>query len=306
MSRYAAIDVGTNSVLLLVAERGADKKFKAVLERSEITRLGKGVDKAKQLAPEAIEATLSAVERFAKEARDAGASKIVVSATSAARDASNGHLFLDGAKARAGVTVEIISGEEEARLSFASAHSDFGGEVPLVVLDIGGGSTEFIFGERNGSISFRHSFDVGAVRMTERHVNSDPPSQFELEEIDAHLTQQFTAVPKPPARFKMVGLAGTVTTLCAVARGIDPYDSTLVQGAVISFEELEKTVKRLDALPVHLRKTIAGIQAKRADVIVAGGHVLLEAMRALGATELTVSDRGLRWGLLADRFTEVS
>lgn len=304
MSRYAAIDVGTNSVLLLVAERGADRRFEAVLERSEITRLGKGVDTSKVLAPESIEATLNVVERFAKEARDAGATRLVVSATSAARDAKNGRDFLDGAKARAGVDVEIISGDEEARLSFASAYSDFGGERPLVVLDIGGGSTELIFGDARGAISFRHSFDVGAVRMTERHVQSDPPSRFELEEIDAVLAQQFTAVPKPPPSFKLIGVAGTVTTLCAVARGIDPYAPELIHGAVLSFDELDATVRRLDALPVGLRKTLPGLQPKRADVIVAGGHVLLGAMRAVGATELTVSDRGLRWGLLADRFAE--
>lgn len=304
VSRYAAIDVGTNSVLLLVAEKAEDGRFKAVLERSEITRLGKGVDKTKRLAPDALEATLSVIERFAREARESGAQKLVVSATSAARDATNGHEFLDGAKARAGVTVEIISGDEEARLSFASAHADFGGKRPLVVLDIGGGSTEFIFGDVKGAVSFRRSFDVGAVRLTERHVHSDPPSAYELESIDSMLTEQFAQVPKAPDDFSMVGVAGTVTTLCAVARGVDPYDPARIHGAVLTLAEIEATVQRLDALPVGLRKTLPGVQARRADVIVAGGHVLLASMRALGATELTVSDRGLRWGLLADRFAE--
>lgn len=304
MSRYAAIDVGTNSVLLLVAEK-QQGKFVAVAERSEITRLGKGVDQRKQLAPDAIEATLTVIERYAREARELGAQQLVVSATSAARDASNGRVFLDGAKARAGVEIEIISGDEEARLSFASAWSDFGGAQPLVVLDIGGGSTEFIFGDGT-ALSYRHSFDVGAVRMTERHIQSDPPSAYELEELDASLAEKFAAVPKPPPNFRMVGVAGTVTTLAAVVLELASYDPTRIHGAVLSFDTLEHTVKRLQALPVHLRKTVPGIQEKRADVIVAGGRVLLAAMKTLGAKELTVSDRGLRWGLLADRFGGVA
>lgn len=304
MSRYAAIDVGTNSVLLLVAERDANGRFVAVLERSEITRLGKGVDQTRRLAPDALENTLAVVERFAAEAREAGAKQLVVSATSAARDAENGREFIDGAKARAGVTVEIISGEEEARLSFASAFSDFGGGGPLIMLDIGGGSTEFVFGDAAGGVSFRHSFDVGAVRMTERHITSDPPSRFDLEAIDEVLTSQLASLPKPPTGFRLVGVAGTVTTLCAVAQEIAPYDPARIHGAVLAIDTVEATVKRLAALPVRLRTTLPGLQPKRADVIVAGGHVLLAAMRALGAAEITVSDRGLRWGLLADRFKE--
>jgi exopolyphosphatase / guanosine-5'-triphosphate,3'-diphosphate pyrophosphatase len=302
VNRYAAIDVGTNSVLLLVAERQADGRFTAVEERSEITRLGKGVDKTKTLSPEALETTLRVLERFAQEAHDLGAKGIVATATSAARDATNGKDFLDGAKARAGLTVEIISGEEEARLSFGSAFTDFGGKAPLVVLDIGGGSTEFIYGSAKGEVSFRHSFDVGAVRLTERHMKSDPPVQSELDAIDAMLDQSFATLPPPPAGFKMVGVAGTVTTLCAVARRVEPYDPAIIHGSTLTFDEVDAALNRLASLPTSLRKTVPGLQPKRADVIVAGGLVFRAAMRALKVTEVTVSDRGLRWGLLADRF----
>ena len=305
MNRYAAIDVGTNSVLLLVAERQPDGRFTAVEERSEITRLGKGVDQSKTLAPDAIETTLKVLERFAQEARDLGAKGIVASATSAARDASNGKVFLDGAKSRAGLDVEIISGAEEARLSFASAFSDFGGQHPLVVLDIGGGSTEFIYGSPSGEVTFRHSFDVGSVRLTERHVKTDPPSHAELESIDAMLTKTFSTIPAPPAGFKMVGVAGTVTTLCAVARRVEPYDPTLIHGAVVRLDEVNAALTRLASLPTSLRKTVPGLQPKRADVIVAGGLIFRAAMRSLGVEEVIVSDRGLRWGLLADRFGSV-
>jgi len=303
VSRYAAIDVGTNSVLLLVAERTPAGRFEAVLERAEITRLGRGVDKTKRLHPEAIEDTLGVLEAFAKEARELGAKDIVVSATSAARDAENGREFLDGAKARCGLTVEIISGDEEAKLSFASAFADFGGKGPLVVLDIGGGSTEFIFGDGVGHVSFRKSFDVGSVRLTERHVHADPPTADELTRISVTLKDAFSALPPPPPGARLVAVAGTATTICTVARGIDPYDAALVHGAVLSRAEVVQTVDRLAALPVVLRRTVKGLQPKRADVIVAGGLVLRAAMDALDAAEVTVSDRGLRWGLLVDRFS---
>lgn len=301
VTRFAAIDVGTNSVLLLVAEKRADGRFVAVAERADITRLGQGVDATKTLHPEAIERTLSAIERFAREARELGAQKLVVSATSAARDASNGSVFIDGAKQRAQVDVEIISGDEEARLSFASAYSDFG-PGPLVVLDIGGGSTEFIFGDAKGHIEFRRSFEVGAVRLTERHVRTDPPSPAELGAISTALAEQFAQLPTPPEGFKMVAVAGTATTLAAVARRIEPYDPNLVHGATLTLGEVEGALNRLASLPVHLRKSVPGLQPKRADVIVTGASIFREAMKAVHVTEVTVSDRGLRWGLLADRF----
>lgn len=305
MSRYAAIDVGTNSVLLLVAERDAKGRFVAVRERAEITRLGRGVDKTKRLAPEAIEDTLAVLEDFTHEARQLGATGIVVSATSAARDAQNGKDFLDGAKARCGVTVEIISGDEEARLSFASAFADFGGQQPLVVLDIGGGSTEFIFGDAQGQVSFRQSFDVGSVRLTERHVHADPPTADELTRISVALRDTFLALPRPPSGARLVAVAGTATTICTVARAIDPYDAALVHGAVLTRDEVNQSVDRLAALPVMLRRTVPGLQPKRADVIVAGGLILRAAMDAVDAAEVTISDRGLRWGLLVDRFSRV-
>jgi len=303
VSRYAAIDIGTNSVLLLVAERTPSGRFNAVLERAEITRLGRGVDQTKRLHPKAMEDTLGVLEAFAKEARALGASDIAASATSAARDAENGREFLSAAKARCGLDVEILSGDEEAKLSFASAFADFGGNSPLLVLDIGGGSTEFIFGDGSGHVSFRKSFDVGSVRLTERHLHADPPAAEELARVSMTLKDTFSALPPPPPGARLVAVAGTATTLCAVARGIAPYDAARVHGAVLSRAEVVQTVERLAALPVALRRTVKGLEPKRADVIVAGGLVLRAAMDALDAAEVTVSDRGLRWGLLVDRFS---
>jgi exopolyphosphatase/guanosine-5'-triphosphate,3'-diphosphate pyrophosphatase len=304
MPRFATIDVGTNSVLLLVADRTSDGLFEAVLERAEITRLGRGVDQSRRLSPEGMEATLAVLTAFANEARSLGAEGLAVSATSAARDAQNGAEFLAAAKARAGVTVEIISGELEAQLSFASAYMDFGSEAagPLLVIDIGGGSTEFIYGNSAGRVEFRHSFDVGSVRLTERLIRSDPPSPEERERVMSLLRQTFSALPPPPPAAQLVGVAGTVTTLYAVENRIDPYDATCVHGGTLTRAQLEQLVDKLCTLPLAERRTLPGLQPKRADVIPAGSLILLEALRALELDACRVSDRGLRWGLMAHRF----
>lgn len=302
MPRFATIDVGTNSVLLLVAERGASGRFSAVEERAEITRLGRGVDHTRRLAPEAIAATLEVVETFVRSARELTAEAIVITATSAARDAVNGADFLSEAKRRTGLGIEIISGEEEARLSFASAFADFGGERPLAVVDIGGGSTEVILGDLDGHITFRHSFDIGSVRLTERHVRGDPPSPAELDAVARAVEHELGALPRPPAGARLIGIAGTVTTLFSVARRMDPYDASLVQGATLTRTEVARVIEELSRVPLAARRALPGLQPKRADVIIAGGLVLGGILDALGLGEVTVSDRGLRWGLLADRF----
>ena len=302
MPRFASIDIGTNSVLLLVADRQPDGRFVAVAERAEITRLGRGVDKARTLSPEAIEDTLKVLERYAREARALGALQIAATATSAARDASNGKDFLRAVEERAGVKVEIISGEEEARLSFASAWADFGGNGPLVVLDIGGGSSEFIFGDASGKLTFRRSFDVGSVRLTERWIRFDPPAAAERAQLDAHLDALFAELPAPPPGFQLIAVAGTATTVLAVARGIEPYDASQVHGAHLAVHELSKTVEHLWATGLAERRKLRGLQPKRADVIPAGALILLSAATKLGVSEVRVSDRGLRWGLLVDRF----
>ena len=304
MPRYATIDVGTNSVLLLVADRQPDGRFHAVRERAEITRLGRGVDKSRRLSPEGLEATLQVLGDFATEARALGAEAIAVTATSAARDAENGPEFLAAARERAGVTVEIIAGEMEAQYSFASAHADFGREehTPLVVVDIGGGSTEFIYGDAQGQVTFRHSFDVGAVRMTERYVRADPPDAEDRARLEAHLRETFAALPPCPPGARLVGIAGTVTTLFTLRHAIDPYDAERVQGGTLTRAELESLVDTLCRLPLAERQKLPGLQPKRADVIPAGALILLAGLRALGLERCRVSDRGLRWGLLASRF----
>ncbi len=301
MGRYASIDIGTNSVLLLVAEKkGA--RFEPVVERAEITRLGRGVDRTKTLESAAIEDTLKVLEAFAREARALGASEIAVSATSAARDASNGREFLDGALRRAGVRPEIISGDEEAQLSFTSAWTDFGGGGPMIVVDIGGGSTELIFGDAQGQVSYRHSFDVGSVRLTERFVTAHPIPPQELQKVRSHLEESFAPLPQPPAGATFVGVAGTVTTVCSVHRRVDPYDASKVHGATLSLADVSSVAHQMAELSLEERRKVPGLQPKRADVIPVGAAILEAAMRRVGAHDVKVSDRGLRWGLLMARF----
>jgi len=300
--RLAAIDVGTNTVLLLVAERRGNA-LAPVLERAEITRLGRGVDASGRLDPAAIQDTVAVVASYAADARRLGAGEIVCVATSAARDASNGAEFFAAAEAAAGLLPQVISGDEEARLVYASAWRDFGGGGPLAVLDVGGGSTEFTVGDGSAPRA-RTSLQVGAVRLTERHVRGDPIPAPELAALRSAAREALLPVA-PLARgapgARLVGVAGTVTTLEAVKQALPSYDAQRVHGATLARADVEALVERLAALPVRARAALPGMEPKRADVIVAGAVVVAEAMRAGGYDRLVVSDRGVRWGLLHDR-----
>jgi exopolyphosphatase/guanosine-5'-triphosphate,3'-diphosphate pyrophosphatase len=310
--RFAAIDVGTNTVLLLVAERGADGTFAPLAERAEITRLGRGVAASGRLDPAAIAETSAAIGRFAAEARALGAREIACVATSAARDAANGGELFDAVRAAAGLVPEVIGGDEEARLVWASAWRDFG--VPgaagapaaaLAVLDVGGGSTELTFGDGPAPRG-RTSLQLGAVRLTEWVVTTDPVSPAERERLRREAAAAFAALPAgfgartPGARF--VGVAGTVTTLAAVVQRLATYDAERVHGSTLSAAEIAALLDRLAALTTAERAALPGMEPKRADVIVAGCAIVLEGLRATGFDRLTVSDRGVRWGLLYDRF----
>ncbi len=304
MSRLAAVDVGTNSVLLLVAERGADGALHPVREEAEITRLGRGVDRTGVLSAEGQEATLEVLGRFADLARRSGARAIVVTATSAARDARNGSEFLARARERTGATVEILPGDEEARLSYLAVAQDFAagaGEAGLLAIDVGGGSTEFVHGQGR-TVRFRTSLDIGSVRLTERCVRSDPPSEAEQDAVRATVREALGTLAAFPREVRVVGVAGTVTSLYAIAHAIEPYDASRVHGGWLSLEDVATVRARLCSVPVAVRRTLPGMQPKRADVLPTGALLFETALRHLGATGAWVSDRGLRWGVLLDRW----
>jgi exopolyphosphatase/guanosine-5'-triphosphate,3'-diphosphate pyrophosphatase len=309
--RVAAIDVGTNTVLLLVAEERPDG-IAPLAERAEITRLGRGVDATGRLDPAAIAETARVLGAYAAEARALGAAAIACVATSAARDAANGADFFAAVREAAGLVPEIISGDEEARLVWRSAWRDFGAAGPggpppgtLAVLDVGGGSTEVCLGD-GPAPRRRTSLQVGAVRLTERHVREDPLSaatRWSLRAAARAALAPLDEAGAPGARAgaRLVGVAGTVTTLAAVAQALPAYDAERVHGSSLRLDEVEALVERLAALPVAERARVPGMEPKRADVIVAGAVVVAEAMRRLGFDRLTVSDRGVRWGLVYDR-----
>jgi len=315
--RFAAIDVGTNTVLLLVAEERSalrpaaqayaqgEREWVAIVERAEITRLGRGVDRTGRLDPAAIRDTVEVLARFAGEARALGARGIACVATSAARDAANGAAFFDAAREAAGLVPEVIAGDEEARLVWASAWRDFGGAGSLAVLDVGGGSTEVCLGA-GPQPRVRRSLQIGAVRLTERVAPPDPPGAAALAALRdgaADALQAAAALASAGARpARLVGVAGTVTTLAAVERALPVYDATVVHGAELTLAAAEALYARLGALTTAERARLRGMEPKRADVIVAGCAIVIEAMRLLGFDRLTVSDRGVRWGLLHDRF----
>lgn len=296
--RVAAIDIGTNTVLLLVAER-RDGQLVAVEEHATITRLGQGVDKTRTLAPEAVERTNACLDQYAEIARRLGVSRTDVVGTSAMRDAGGGEAVRAHVRARFGVDARTISGDEEARLTFGGALS--GLSLPdgrVVVFDIGGGSTEVVDGDRTTrAISFAHSYDVGSVRLTERHVRTDPPSDEERAAVARTASDAFASVPASVRGAPVVGIAGTVTTLAAVSLGMSTYDGSRVHGHVMPLAELERVVDELARVPLSERTKIAGLEPKRADVIVAGGLVALAFLRHVGAPSFVVSDRGVRWGL---------
>ena len=299
--RVAAIDIGTNTVLLLVAERGPGGELVAVEERATITRLGQGVDKTRRLAPEAIARTNAALDDYAAIVDRLGAKRVDVVGTSAMRDAGGGEEVRAHVKAKLGVEARTISGDDEARLTFAGALSgigDLGAGAKVRVFDIGGGSTEVVHGQRGSStVAYAHSYDVGSVRLTERHVTNDPPTADELAAMRASAKAAFASVPAYDSDVPPVGIAGTMTTLAAVSLKMETYDGARVHGLTMPVAEIERVAAELAKVPLAERSKLPGLEPKRADVIVVGSLIALAYLEHVGAKAVTISDRGVRWGL---------
>ncbi|HVH46095.1 MAG TPA: Ppx/GppA phosphatase family protein [Labilithrix sp.] len=304
--RVAAIDIGTNTVLLLVAERDPSGQLVAVEEHAKITRLGEGVDKTRTLAPAAIERTNAAIDSYAETVRRLGVTRVDVVGTSAMRDAGGGDAVRDHVRSKLGVDARTISGDEEARLTFSGALSGIPaeGQRAFRVFDIGGGSTEVVHGFHGSGISpggdpvlFAQSYDVGSVRLTERHVESDPPTDAEMKAVRDSARAAFASVPAFASDLPPVGIAGTMTTLAAVSLQMATYDGARVHGMTMPASEIERVVAELARVPLAKRSALPGLEPKRADVIIAGGLVALSYLEHVGASEVMISDRGVRWGL---------
>lgn len=297
--RVAAIDVGTNSTRLLIAEEQPGG-FRSVDRRMVITRLGQGVDRARVLAPEALDRTFAAIADYAATCGELGVEKIRITGTSAVRDARNRAEFFDGVKRLTGSEPELLSGEEEARATFLGAVSDLTKEL-CVVVDIGGGSTELISG--TGKPERLVSLDIGSVRLFEKYLESDPPASEELEALRAEVVDQVEPVIpdlEVPRGARLIGVAGTVTQLATLKAGVPVYDPDVTHHAVLSHGDVRSLARRLASLPIAGRRRINGLDPGRADVIVAGAEILLTIMEAFDAAEILVSERDILDGLVLD------
>jgi exopolyphosphatase/guanosine-5'-triphosphate,3'-diphosphate pyrophosphatase len=300
MKRVAAIDIGTNSVLLLIAEAGGAGAVPLV-ERATITRLGQGVDQTRRLAPEAIERTLACLERYAAEIRDHAPDLVLAVGTSAMRDAEGGASFRERATEILGAAPRVVSGDEEAELTFVGALSGLDVAGDVFVFDVGGGSTEIIAGSSASGPRDKISLDIGSVRLTERHVRTDPPSEADLGRVRDDVRAALAMVPFRPFApdIGAVGVAGTVTTIAAFVNDLVPYDGARAHGAVLTREQVSAAAAELARLTSEERRSLPAIDPKRADVIVAGALLVEELLLHYGAETMTVSDRGVRWGLAA-------
>jgi exopolyphosphatase/guanosine-5'-triphosphate,3'-diphosphate pyrophosphatase len=337
--RVAAIDCGTNSLRLLIADIDLSRgELVDLHRRMEIVRLGQGVDATRRLAPEALARTFAMLEEYAKTISDSGAGMVRLVATSATRDAANADEFAAGVRRILGIDPEVVSGAEEAYLSFFGATAELTSasgkpqstEPPFLVVDIGGGSTEFVLGQpRSGDVAHRPveadrglaeadrgpvkadhglqamSMDIGCVRLTERHLRADPPTQSQVAaataDVDAALAAVAAAMPVASAR-TLVGLAGSVTTLTAVALDLPEYDAERVHHARISAERVREVTARLLSISHDERASIGAIHPGRVDVIGAGSLILDRIMTTFDFAEFVASEHdildGIAWSMV--------
>jgi len=296
--RVAAIDCGTNSIRLLIADIDGNN-FREVVRDMEIVRLGQGVDETGQFHPDAIARTLAAVDKFAAKIAKRGVEKIRFCATSATRDATNRHLFVDGVRERLGIELEVISGDEEAALSFAGAIKDLDpSNGPFLVVDIGGGSTEFVFG--TSTVEAARSVNIGCVRMTERHFASDPATAEQIElartDIQAAIAQAAAVVPITKAK-TLVAVAGTATTVAAAALDLPEYDRYAIHLSRISAQQTHDAATMFATSTREQRLALGYMHPGRVDVIAAGSLVLSEIMKATGASEFVASESDILDGM---------
>ena len=301
--RLAGVDIGTNSTRLLVADvdgAGNDARLTPLDRRMRITRLGQGVDATRRLHPEAVERTVEVLREYRGALDDLGVDRVRATATSAARDAANRDMFFGPATDVLGVTPELLTGDEEARLSFLGATSGLAEPAPYLVVDIGGGSTEFVVGETapTGQISV----DIGCVRLTEQLLHSDPPAPEELSEavtiVREHLADVDRELPAAREAATLIGLAGTVTTVAAIELGLPEYDADKIHHFRLTKEAAEDVFRTLATEPAAERRHNPGLEPGRVDVIVGGAVVLVTILRVLGFDEMLVSEADILDGLV--------
>jgi exopolyphosphatase/guanosine-5'-triphosphate,3'-diphosphate pyrophosphatase len=301
-SRYAVIDVGTNSIKFHVAERASDGTWHTIADRAEITRLGEGLDHTRRISDAALDRAAAAIAGMVAEARKLGALAIVAVGTAGLRIAENGSRIVDEIETRTGIRIDVISGEEEARLAYVAAKAGLGlASGSLVVFDTGGGSSQFTFG-RDSDVVERFSVDVGAVRYTERFRLDQAVSADVLQHALAAISGDLSRLDGRASPDALAAMGGATTNIAAVRHGLARYDPEVVQGTVLDRAEIDRQIELYRSMDAGARRGIVGLQPKRAEVILAGACIIRTVMEKLGKTTLTVSDRGLRHGVMAERF----
>jgi exopolyphosphatase/guanosine-5'-triphosphate,3'-diphosphate pyrophosphatase len=304
-SRLAAVDVGTNSTRLLVADVEGGRVVAEHARDMIITRLGKGVDRTGRFDPAALRRTLDVLAGYGATCRRLGVQRRRVVATSATRDAGNRQELLDGVRALLGVDTEVLSGEAEAATAYRGATHDLPGEARTLVVDIGGGSTELILGTRSPEAVM--SLDLGCVRLHERHLHTDPPTAAEVAALRADAAERLARVTEtldPAAAERVVGVAGTITTVTAIGLGLDAYDPRRIHRSALGAAEIAAVAEKLAAMTVAERAAIPVMAKGREDVIAAGALLLNELVRTFGFRRVIASETDILDGVLlglADR-----
>lgn len=303
--RCAFIDIGTNTILCLIAELRDGGRFRVLDDLAEITRLGRGVDQTSRICKEGETRSLEVLERYLRHCRDLGVEEIHAVGTSALRDAANSSDVRSRFNERLGLDIRVLSGKEEAGYAFLAVQQGLNlSRQELMVVDIGGGSAEFIWGNESG-IHRAVSIDVGSVRLTERYLRSDPVSEQQcalvVDAIDRELNALPEAVREHAPAVKMIGIAGTFTTLAAIEKKLVRYSHRDVHGTGLALAEVRRQRKLFQRTTIVERKKIPGLEPRRADVILAGAILIERVMKFFRIDHAIVSDQGVRYGLLHER-----
>jgi len=302
--RYAAIDIGSNSVLLNISEKDKKGKWKSLFDISEITRLGEGLSDSLILNQVAVNRTINVILKMKKKIEEFGVYDFCAVGTMALRNAKNAKEFIGEVKNECKIDIDVISGEEEARLTHLGVVAGFditSGNV--LIFDVGGGSTEFIF-SRNRKIKNLVSLNVGTIKYNEKYLVSNPVSNKEYTETCEIVKRDLKTLGDKLKNHFTIGVGGTITNLAAIKHNLKSYDPGIIHGSVLTAGELEKIIFLLKSKTIEERKNITGLEPKRADVILSGAVIIKEILKAANTDFLTVSDRGLRHGILIDRFSD--
>jgi len=307
--KLAAIDIGTNSTRLLITDY-RNKEFFPLERKMEITRLGRGVDKNKTILKDSARKTLEVLSGYRQTLKDYDVKKYRTVGTSAVRKASNGDWFVSYIYENLGMRIDVVSGSEEAKLGFCGAVKNMDLNHPackpetdaaILVLDVGGGSTEFILGDFNCSLELARSIDLGSVSLTERFIGSGKPYKGDLNKMRRYITNKFEKTIERIKRYKsllIIGVAGTITTLAAIDLRLKVYDSEKIHSHILNFERIEEIQRHLCGLDLEERKKVTGLDPARADIIIAGTEIVLTILKILGRREILVSERDILDGII--------